>query len=89
MGNCNCIKDSDKLEMKLEIGRVREIELYLKDNPRLIYFLKRIQSRYRGLISRKKFKSALPMHLNQSLFEKDSYTNFKEVTCTKIVIFSF
>lgn len=25
MGNCNCMKDNDKSEMKLEIGRAREI----------------------------------------------------------------
>ena len=40
MGNCNCMKENDRSEIKLEIGRAREIGNHVLIINNKIYYLK-------------------------------------------------
>lgn len=87
MGNCNCMKEIDRSEMKIEVGRAREIENYFKTNPKLLATLHRVQARMRGLITRKNVRSGNYHMINDNFLNDDNngLSNFMEASGNSIV----
>lgn len=94
MGACNCINSDStvqKGELALDGQRMRELsktynylDKQIKGDPKIIFFVKRVQARLRGLITRKRVKASMPTTKN--VLDRDNYGKYHFVKSSDIVI---
>ncbi len=98
MGACNCInKELVRSDAVMDTQRAKELSIYnykiinfftliatlIKNNPKIMFLIHRVQARIRGLIARNKVKSS--MAAPKGFAGRDNYGKFHYVQHSKIV----